>query len=162
MGVDAVRLILQPIAGDFELCARLGLVFLASSTHLQGFDGGKIVHAVLDGSPGARAGIEPRDIIVSVDGRPWDSVRHMVFSDRRSSEITAQTFAARYFAFAKVAVRVPPEPYRPLDDIATEAARVIAAKPTPDTAPYRRPLADFEIAEFRELMARLSPRRRRR
>jgi hypothetical protein len=60
VGVDAVRLIVQPIAGGFELCARLGLVFLASSTRLQGFDGGKIVHAVLDGSPGARAGIEPR------------------------------------------------------------------------------------------------------
>jgi S1-C subfamily serine protease len=94
VGVDAVRLIVQPIAGGFELCARLGLVFLASSTRLQGFDGGKIVHAVLDGSPGARAGIEPRDIIVSVDGRPWDSVRHIVFSDRRASSTACSAVAS--------------------------------------------------------------------
>jgi membrane-associated protease RseP (regulator of RpoE activity) len=158
-----MRLVVQPVAGGFELCARLGLVLVPPQLRgLTGFDGGKIVHAVLDRSPGARAGIEARDIIVSVDGQPWDSVRRLTFSDRRPSEITAQTFVARYFAFAKILVRMPPEPYRPLDDIAAEAARVIAAKPTPETAPYRRPLADFEIAEFRELMARLSPRRRRR
>jgi membrane-associated protease RseP (regulator of RpoE activity) len=156
-----MRLIVQPVAGGFELCARLGLVLVPPQLRCP-LEGARIVHAVLDRSPGARASIEARDIIVSVDGQPWDSVRRLTFSDRRPSEITAQTFVARYFTFAKVAVRVPPEPYRPLDDIATEAARVIAAKPTPDTAPYRRPLADFEIAEFRELMARLSPRRRRR
>jgi membrane-associated protease RseP (regulator of RpoE activity) len=157
-----MRLIMQPMAGGFELCARLGLVFVPPSRRLHGFDGSKIVHAVLDDSPGARAGIEHRDIIVSVDGRPWDAVRDIVFSDRRPSEITAQTFVARYFAFAKVAVRVPPEPYRQLDDIAAEAAAVIAARPAPDTAPYRNPRFDLDPDIVREWSARLSPRRRRR
>jgi hypothetical protein len=152
-----VRLILQPIAGGFELCARLGLVFVPSSTRLQGFDGGKIVHAVLDGSPSARAGIEPRDIIMSVDGKPWDSVRHLTFSDRRPSEITARTFVARYFTFAKIAVRVPPEPYRPLDDIAGEAATAVAARPAPDRTPYRNPRYD----DIRELLALYRRGRRR-
>src|SRR6266849_205555 len=133
-----MRLIVLPLAGGFELCARLGLIFVSAPP--QGFfDGGKIIHAVLDGSPCARAGIEPRDIIMSVDGRPWDSIRHLTFSDRRPSEINAETFVASYFAFAKVALRVPPEPFRPLDDIATEAAYIIAARPVPDTAPYRNP-----------------------
>jgi membrane-associated protease RseP (regulator of RpoE activity) len=161
-----MRLIVQSIAGGFELCARLGLIFVPSqnlagqtiagqSAPLQGFDGGRIVHAVLDGSPSARAGIEPRDIIISVDGKSWDSVRHLTFSDRRPSEITAVTFVARYFKFAKVAVRVPPEPYRPLDDIAREAASVVAARPTPDTALYRNPWFD----DIRGLVARRTRRR---
>jgi membrane-associated protease RseP (regulator of RpoE activity) len=158
MGVDAVRLIVQPIVGGFELCARLGLVFVAPSVRLVSSDSDKIVHAVLDGSPGARAGIEPRDIIVSVDGQPWASVRDMVFSDRRPSEITARTFVARYFTFAKIAVRVPPEPYRPLDNIAREAAAVIAARPVPDRTPYRNPRYD----DIRELLAPPHRRRRRR
>jgi hypothetical protein len=124
----------------------------------QAFCGGRIVHAVLDGSPGAQAGIEPRDIIVSVDGKPWDAVWHMVFSDRRPSEITARTFVARYFTFAKIAVRVPPDPYRPLDGIAAEAAAVIAERPAPDTARYRNP----RYEDIRELLALHSRRRRRR
>src|SRR5712671_944361 len=128
-----MRLIVQPLAGGFELCARLGLIFV--SAPLQGFGGGKIIHAVLGGSPGARAGTEPRDIIMALNGKPWDAVRSLTFSDRRPSEIVAETFVARYFTFAKVAVRVPPEPYRPLDDIAREAAGVIAARPAPDTSP---------------------------
>jgi hypothetical protein len=158
MGAGAMRLIVQPIAGGFELCARLGLIFVPSSMRLQGFDGGKIVHAVLDGSPRARAGIESRDIIVSVDGKPWDAIRGLTFSDRRSSEITAETFVARYFTITKIVMRVPPEPYRPLDDIAREAVSVIAARPTPDRAPYRNPRFD----DMRELLASLSRRRRRR
>jgi membrane-associated protease RseP (regulator of RpoE activity) len=159
VGVDAVRLIVQPIAGGFELCARLGLVFVPPSMRVACFDGGKIVHAVLDGSPGARAGIEHRDIIVSVDGQPWDSVRHIAFSDRRQSEIIARTFVARYFAFAKIAVRVPSEPYRQLDDIAREAAGVIAARPAPDTAPYRN--QRFDDDDIRGLLASLRRRLRR-
>jgi membrane-associated protease RseP (regulator of RpoE activity) len=154
-----VRLIVQPIAGGFELCARLGLVFVPPSIGPPG--AGKIVHAVLDGSPGARAGIEHRDIIVSVDGQPWDSLPHTAFSDRRPSEITAQIFVARYFAFAKVVVHVPPEPYRPLDAIATEAAAIIAARPAPDTTPYRRP-PDFITDDIRGLLAPLYRRERRR
>jgi membrane-associated protease RseP (regulator of RpoE activity) len=164
-----MRLIVQPIAGGFELCARLGLVlapsknltgqtFAGGPTPLEGFfGGGRIVHAVLDGSPGARAGIEPRDIILTVDGTPWDSVRRLTFSDRRPSEITFKTFVARYFAFAKIAVRVPPEPYRLLDDIAVEAEAIIAARPTPDRTPYRNPRFD----DMRELVARFSSRRGR-
>lgn len=151
-----MRLILQPIAGGFQLCARLGLVFVAPSMRLVSSDSDKIVHAVLDGSPGARAGIEPRDIIVSVDGQPWDSVRDMVFSDRRPSEIIARTFVARYFTFAMIAVRVPPEPYRPLDDIAREGAAVIAARPAPDRTPYRNPRYD----DIRELSPYRRGRRR--
>jgi membrane-associated protease RseP (regulator of RpoE activity) len=153
-----VRLIVQPITGGFELCARLGLIFVPSSMRLQGFDGCKIVHAVLDGSPGARAGIESRDIIVSVDGKPWHAIRGLTFSDRRPSEITAETFVARYFTFAKVAVRVLPERYRPLDDITTEAAGVIEARPVPDPVRYRNPRFD----DMRELVARLRRRGRRR
>jgi hypothetical protein len=155
-----VRLIVQPIVGGFELCARLGLVFVPPSMRLACFDGGNIVHivhAVLDGSPGDRAGIEPRDIIVSVDGQPWDSIPHMVFSDRRPSEITARTFVARYFTFALIVMRVPPEPYRLLDNIAEKAAAVIAARPVPDRTPYRNPRND----DIRELLASLHRRRRR-
>jgi hypothetical protein len=152
-----MRLIVQPIAGGFELCARLGLIFV-SAQQLGFFAVGKIIHAVLDGSPSGRAGIEPRDIIMSVDGKPWDGVRSLTFSDRRPSEITAETFVARYFTFTKIAMRVPPEPYRPLDDIAREAGSVIAARPTPDRTPYRNPRCD----DIRELLALLSRRRRRR
>jgi membrane-associated protease RseP (regulator of RpoE activity) len=156
-----MRLIVQPVAGGFELCARLGLVLVPPQLRCP-LEGARIVHAVLDRSPGARAGIEARDIIVSVDGQPWDSVRRLTFSDRRPSEITAQTFVARYFTFAKIPLRVPPEPYRSLDDIAAEVAAVIAARPTPDKTPYRNPRFDFDINERRELMARLKRRRRRR
>ena len=151
-----MRLIVQPIAGGFDLCARLGLIFVSAAAP-GFFGGGQIVHAVLDGSPSARAGIEPRDIIISVDGRSWDSVRHLTFSDRRQSEIAAETFIARYFTFAKIAVCVPPEPYRPLDDIAQEAAAVIAARPVLDTTPYRNPRND----DIRELLESLHRRRRR-
>jgi membrane-associated protease RseP (regulator of RpoE activity) len=150
-----MRLIVQPVAGGFELCARLGLVLVPSQLRCL-FEGARIVHAVLDRSPGARAGIEPRDIIVSIDGTPWDSVQRLTFSDRRPSEITAQTFVARYFAVAKILVRVPPEPYRPLDDIGAEAASVVAARPTPDSTPYRKPRFDFD----REWLATLARRRR--
>jgi membrane-associated protease RseP (regulator of RpoE activity) len=157
MGAGAVRLIVQPLTDRFELCARLGLV-LTSWVRQGGFDGCKIVHAVLDGSPSAHAGIEPRDVIVSFNGVPWDSVRHLAFSDKRHSEITAVIFVARYFTVATILLRVPPEPYRSLDRIATEAADVIAAQPTPDTTPYRNPRLD----EQREFLATLSRGLRRR
>jgi hypothetical protein len=58
-------------------------------------------------------------------------------------------------------VRVPPEPYRPVDDVTAEAAAVIAARPTPDKALYRNPRF-FDVKEIRELMARFSRRGRRR
>jgi hypothetical protein len=158
VGAGALRLILQPIAGDFELCARLGLILFSAERRLGDFGhGGKIAHAVLSDSPCARAGIEARDVIFSIDGKPWDSVRHLVFSDRRPTEITAQTFVARYFAPAKITVRVPPEPYRPIEDITAEAAAVVAARPMLDTTPYRNPRFD----DIRGLLANLRQRRHR-
>ena len=158
MGTGAMRLIVQLVVGGFELCARLGLVLV--SAHVFGLNS-KAVHAVLDDSPSARAGIVPRDIIIAIDNAPWDSVRRLTFSDRRPSEVTLKTFVARYFTFTNITVRVPPEPYRPLDDIAAEAANVIAARPAPDRTPYRNPRWD-EWDDMRELVARLSSRRGRR
>ncbi len=154
-----MRLIAQPFAGHFELCARLGLLLIPAE-RLTGSAGrgGKIVHAVLTGSPSARAGIEARDIIFAIDGKPWDSVGHLVFSDRRPTEITAAVFVARYFTLAKITVRVPPEPYRPIDDITAEAANVMAERPTLDRTPYRNPRHD----DLREWVARFSRRCRRR
>jgi hypothetical protein len=150
-----VRLIVQPMAGGFELCARLGLVFTPSRP--RGFINGKVVHAALGGSPSARAGIERRDIVASINGQPWDCVRLLVFSDRSPSEIAARIFFARYFRFAKITVLVPPEPYKPLDDIAAEARSAIVARPTVDMSPYRNPRLD----DYCELLARFSRRRRR-
>jgi hypothetical protein len=148
-----MRLIVQPFGSGFELCARLGLVFVAGER----LDG-RIVHAVLGRSPSAQAGIEARDIIFAVGKTPWETVRRLTFSDRRPSEITLRVFVARYFAVTGVTVRVPPQPYQPLDDIAAEAAAIIAARPMPDTRPYQNPRFD----EVRELLARFSRRRRRR
>ncbi len=150
-----MRLIVQPIAGDFHLCARLGLIFVPPSARFALFDGCKVVHAVLDDSPSARAGIEHRDVIMSVDGQRLEAILHMVFSDRRPTEITVQTFVARYFTVANIAVRVPPEPYRSLDDIAREAADIVAARPEPDRTPYLNP-------RFDGIRALLAPRRGRR
>jgi membrane-associated protease RseP (regulator of RpoE activity) len=147
-----MRLIVQPVTGGFELCARLGLVLVPA--HVFGLNS-KAVHAVLDDSPSARAGIVSRDIIIAVDNAPWNSVRRLTFSDRRPSEITLKTFVARYFSFTNIMVRVPPEPYQLLDEIATEAANIIAARPTPDRTPYRNPRFD----DMRELLARFSSRR---
>jgi predicted metalloprotease with PDZ domain len=149
-----VKLIVQPIARDFELCARLGLVLVGGEKF-----GGRVVHAVLDGSPCARAGIVARDIVLAIDKTRWEAVRLLTFSDRRPSEIALQTFVARYFARQSITVRVPPEPYRPLQEIAQEAANVIAARPTPDTAPYRNPRFDDPL--IRLMMARIAGRRRR-
>jgi len=153
-----MRLIVQSIAGGFELCARLGLLLVPGEKFGSAGRGGKIVHAVLNDSPCARAGIEARDIIFAIDGKSWDSVRHMSFSDRRPTEITAQTFVARYFTLAKITVRVPPEPDRPIGDITAEGAAVVTARPKPDTTPYRNPCFD----DMRELLARFSRRGRRR
>jgi hypothetical protein len=157
MGAGTMRLIVQPFAGRFELCARLGLLLIPAERLNSAGRGGKIVHAALDGSPGARAGIETRDIIFLIDGMPWDSVRQLTFSDRRPTEITAETFVARYFTLAKITVRVPPEPYRHIEEITAEAANIITARPTLDKTPYRNPRFD----DMRELLARFSRRGRR-
>jgi hypothetical protein len=145
----------QPIGHCFELCARLGLLVVTLEVRgFPSFQGPRIVHGVLQDSPCARAGIAERDIIGYINDTPWDLVRQLNFSDRRASEITLETFVARYFKIAKIAVRVPPEPYRPLDEVADEAAKAIAARPAPDTTPYVRP-PRFDAEEMREIMARL-------
>jgi hypothetical protein len=158
MGAGTMRLIVQPFAGRFELCARLGLLLIPAEPLNSAGRGGKIVHAALDGSPGARAGIETRDIIFSIEGKPWDSIHHLVFSRRRPTEISAEVFVAKYFTLAKITVRVPPEPYRPIEQITAEAANIMAARPTLDKTPYRNPRFD----DMRELLARFSRRGRRR
>jgi C-terminal processing protease CtpA/Prc len=150
-----LRLIVQPIGAGFELCARLGLLMVTLEVRgFPRFRGPRIVHAVLEDSPCARVGIAQRDIIGSINGRPWEQVRYLNFGDRRPSEVTLETFVARYFKITKIAVRVPPEPYRPLDEVADEAAKTIAARPTPDTTPYIRP-PRFDAEEMREIKARL-------
>jgi hypothetical protein len=145
-----VRLIVQPVFGGFELCARLGLLLVP------GRDEGKIVHAVLEDSPSARAGIEPRDIIVSLDRTPWEALRHLTFSDRHPSDVVAEIFVARYFTLGKITVRVSPEPYRRLEDIDAQTAKIIAVRPAPDTTPYRNPRPDFE-ERIRELTGWIRP-----
>ena len=77
-----MRLIVQPFAGGFELCARLGLLLIPAEKLGSAGLGGKIVHGVLVDSPSARAGIEARDIVFSVDKARWDSIRYLTFSDR--------------------------------------------------------------------------------
>jgi hypothetical protein len=178
VGVDAVRLIVQPIAGGFDLCARLGLV-LAPATNLtqvihfgmagqfeataplRGLEDGKLVQAVLDGSPSARAGIQSRDIIFAINGTSWPKVRLLTFSDHHPSEITAITFVGYQFAVMDVLIRVPPHPYRPLAAIQKEAADIVAARPTLDPTPYRNPRDDPDPRLVR-LLESIRPRRGRR
>jgi hypothetical protein len=149
-----LRLILQPMGKCFELCARLGLLVVTSEVRgIPALKGSVTVHAVLENSPCARVGIAQRDIIGTINGRPWDQVRYLNFSDRRASEVILEIFVARYFKATKITVRVPPQPYRPLDEIADEAATVISVKPTPDMTPYVWP-PRFEAAELRDLVAR--------
>jgi hypothetical protein len=173
-----VRLILQPIAGGFELCARLGLV-LAPTTNLtrvirfgmasqfeatapfDGLEDGKLVHAVLDGSPSARAGVQSRDIIFAINGKPWRDVRLLTFSDHHPSQIIAIIFVGYQFAVTEMTIRVPPHPYRPFLDIQKEAADIVAARPALDAAPYRNPRDDPDPWMVR-LLDGLGLRRRRR
>jgi len=125
---------------------------------LDGLEDGKLVHAVLDGSPSARAGIQSRDIIFAINGKPWRNVRLLTFGDNRPSEITAITFVGYQFAVQEVSVRVPPHPYRPLVEIQNEAADVVATRPTIDATPYRNPRDDPDPA-FVRLLESLRSRR---
>jgi hypothetical protein len=52
---------------------------------------------------------------------------------------------ARYFTIANVTVRVPPEHYRPIEDIAAEAMHVVATQPMPLKLHYVNP----RVAESR-------------
>jgi len=156
-GVDAMRLIVQPIAGGFELCARLGLLLIPGEKLGSTGRGGKIVRAVLVDSPTARAGVAARDIIFSVDKTHWDSIRHLTFSDRRPSELNLSVFVARYFVIANITVRVLPKHYRPIEDIVAEAMQVVTTQPMPRQLHYVNP----RFAETRELLSMLRRRRRR-
>src|SRR5215470_11976031 len=152
-----MRLIVQPLAGGFELCARLGLLLMPGEKFGSVWRGGKIIHAVLVDSPGARAGLEARDIVFSVDKAHWDSVRHLTFSDRRPSTLSLSVFVARYFVIANITVRVPPDHYRPIEDIVAEAMQVVATQPMPSRLHYVNP----RFAETHELLSMLRRRRRR-
>src|SRR5262249_33225590 len=138
-GAGAMRLMVQPLASGFELCARLGLLLIPGEKLSSAGLGGRIVHAVLADSPSARAGIEARDIVFSVDKARWDSIRHLTFSDRRLSELNLSVFVARYFTIANITVRVPPEHYRPIADIVAEAMQVVATQPMPLKLHYVNP-----------------------
>jgi hypothetical protein len=152
-----MRLVVQPFAGGFELCARLGLLLIPGEKFGSAWRGGGIVHAALVDSPCARAGVEARDIVFSVDRAPWDSIRHLAFSDRQPSELNLSVFVARYFVIANITVRVPPEHYRPIEDIVAEAMQVVATQPMPSRRHYVNP----RFAETRELLSMLRRRRRR-
>src|SRR2546428_1021126 len=95
VGCGAMRIIIQPVTDGFELCARLGLVF-APLKDLSG----KAIYAVLRGSPSAKAGLKARDIVFAADKTRLDSIQHLVFSDRRPSELNLRVFVARYFTVA--------------------------------------------------------------
>jgi hypothetical protein len=173
MGAGAVRLIVQPLTDRFELCARLGLVVTPGKhAELMTASGrfasirisdlfselnAKVIHAVLRNSPSARAGLEPHDIVITLNGAPWDAVRFLTLSDRQSSEIVLKTFVGRYCKFASIRVRVLPEPYRPIADIIAEATDIVAASPMPLPLRYVHPRLD----DLRETLAMLRGRRRR-
>jgi len=152
-----MRLIVQPFAGGFELCARLGLLFIPGEKLGSAGRGGKVVHAVLVDSPSARVGMEARDIVFSVDKAHWDSIRYLTCSDRRPSELNLSVFVARYFGIANITVRMPPQHYRPIEDIVAEAMQVVATQPMPPQLRYVNP----RCAETRELLSMLRRRRRR-
>jgi membrane-associated protease RseP (regulator of RpoE activity) len=145
-----MRIISQPLPGGLELCARLGLLLVPGLKF-----GDRIIHAVLADSPGGRAGLEPRDILIAIDKTRWDSIRSLTFSDRRPSELNVTAFIARYFTVARVTVSVPPEPYRPIEDIVIEAMQAAASLPaTPNKITYVNPRFEW--------LAALRPRGRRR
>jgi membrane-associated protease RseP (regulator of RpoE activity) len=145
-----VRIIVQPLTGGFELCARLGLLLVPGMKF-----GGQIIHAVLTDSPSARAGLQPRDIVFAIDKTRWNSIRHLTFSDRRPAKLNVTVFVARYFTVAGITVSVPPEPYRPIEDIVAEAMCAVATLPaTPNKITYVNPRFEW--------LAALRPRRRRR
>jgi hypothetical protein len=145
-----MRIISQPLPCGLELCARLGLLLVPGMKF-----GGRIIHAVLIDSPSARAGLHPRDIVFAIDKTRWASLHSLTFSDRRPSELNVTAFIARYFTVARVTVSVPPEPYRPIEDIVIEAMQATASLPaTPNKITYVNPRFEW--------LAALRPRGRRR
>ena len=173
-----MRLIVEPMARGFELCVRLGLILAPATnltrvihfgmagqheatTPLRGLEDGKLVHAVLDGSPSVRAGVQPRDIIFAINGKPWPEVRGLTFSDHQPSEIAAITFVGWQFAVREVVIRVPPQTYRPLAEIQQQAADVVAGRPTLDLTPYRNPREGPDPGMVRLLEGLKASRRRR-
>jgi predicted metalloprotease with PDZ domain len=139
-----MRIIIQQIADGVELCARLGLLLAPEPKRLAprigpvGFPrklrlptsvpfDGQAIRAVLPGSPCERAGLVPSDVVVTINNVRLDSVRHLTFTDRRPSELNLLVFIAGRFTLEDVRVRVPPEPYRPIENIVAEAMRAAAA-----------------------------------
>jgi hypothetical protein len=68
MGAGTMRLIVQPTAGRFELCARLGLLLIPAERLNSAGHGGKIVHAALDAA-------EAANVIAERHAR-WHRLRH--------------------------------------------------------------------------------------
>jgi hypothetical protein len=112
---------------------------------------------VLGGSPSARSGIEPSDIVFDINKAHWDTIRYLTFSDRRPSELSLKVFVARYFTIADIAVRVPPEPYRPIEEIVAEAVRAVVGQ----SATLCLSSVRYVNPRFEWLAARIARRRRR-
>jgi hypothetical protein len=155
-----MRIVVQQLGDGIELCARLGLLLVskpirpAPAFHRFGFPlpprptiaealDGQIIHAVLPGSPCDRAGISAGDIVVTINHVRLDSIRHLVFSDRRSCKLNLLVYIARRFALDDIKVCVCPEPYRPIEDIVAEAMLAFPASPA-----SQRPIDHFALLAF--------------
>jgi hypothetical protein len=159
-----VRIVVQQLGDGIELCARLGLLLVSKSirpapafgrafgrlrvpllprpTISEALDG-QIIHAVLPGSPCDRAGVSAGDIVVTINHVRMDSIRHLVFSDRRSCKLNLLVYVARRFALDDIKVCVCPEPYRPIEDIVAEAMLAFSASPA-----SQRPIDHFALMVF--------------
>jgi hypothetical protein len=120
-----MRILVHRLTAGIEICPRLGLV-LMPQPEFAGRQGGRMVRYVFAGSPAERAGIQAYDMIGAVGNRPWDKIQYEVLSDRRASELVLDVWMPRFFARAKVIVRVYPEPFAPIADIVATATRHLA------------------------------------
>jgi predicted metalloprotease with PDZ domain len=126
-----MRIIVQQVADGIELCPRLGLLLAPEERRPSNPLGGRTILAVLRGSPCDQAGLVAGDLVVTINKVRLDSVRYLTFSDRRPSELNLLVFVASRSMLDDVKVRVPPEPYRPIEDILAEAALSAAALRAP-------------------------------
>jgi predicted metalloprotease with PDZ domain len=132
--MTAMRIIIQPLSDGVELCPRLGLILGLEPRRLSNPFDGRTIRAVLPGSPSDQAGLVAGDLVVTINNVRLDSVRHLTFSDRRPSKLNLLVFIASRLMLDDVKVSVPPEPYRPIEDIVAEALLSAAAL----SAPRRR------------------------
>jgi hypothetical protein len=121
-----MRILLHRLSPEIDVCPRLGLI-LAPVREF--FGRGRMVRHVLAGSPAARAGIRKYDIALSINGKRWDDIHHLVLSDRRASVLTLEVWMPRYFRRTKISLRVDPEPFEPMTDIMAAATRHVAKHP---------------------------------